>query len=109
LANLGTVISSVTWGVWLHDITTARNFMYYLVEMYENYLRNVIVGVVSSFMAKGALSMDSDQCLFTVGLASGDFANVLLDEADVVLCLGCEISMLGRCSSPAECYHMCTA
>ncbi len=46
------------------------------------------IGVISTFMAKGAVDMDADYCLYTVGLGSKDRINLLLDEADLVLTLG---------------------
>ena len=46
------------------------------------------IGVVSTFMAKGCVDMDSDQCLYTVGLQAKDHATCAIDAADVVICLG---------------------
>ena len=46
------------------------------------------IGVISTFMAKGAVDMDSDYCLYTVGLGSKDRMNLVIDEADLVLALG---------------------
>jgi acetolactate synthase-1/2/3 large subunit len=46
------------------------------------------IGVISTFMAKGAVDMDSDFCLYTVGLGSKDRMNLVIDEADLVLALG---------------------
>ena len=46
------------------------------------------IGVISTFMAKGAVDMDSDFSLFTVGLGSKDRMNLVIDEADLVLALG---------------------
>ena len=46
------------------------------------------IGVISTFMAKGAVDMDSDYCLYTVGLGSKDRMNLVLDEADLILTLG---------------------
>ena len=36
-------------------------------------------------MAKGAVDMDSEFCLYTVGLGSKDRMNLVIDEADLVL------------------------
>ncbi len=44
--------------------------------------------VISTFMAKGAVDMDSEQCLFTVGLGSKDRVTLAIDEADLVITLG---------------------
>jgi len=46
------------------------------------------IGVISTFMAKGAVDMDSDYCLYTVGLGSKDRMNLVIDEADLVITLG---------------------
>jgi len=46
------------------------------------------IGVISTFMAKGAVDMDSDYSLYTVGLGSKDRMNLVIDEADLVITLG---------------------
>jgi len=46
------------------------------------------IGVVSTFMAKGAVDMDSPHCLFTVGLGSKDRVSLAIDDADLVITLG---------------------
>lgn len=46
------------------------------------------IGVISTFMAKGAVDMDAPYCLYTVGLGTKDRMNYAIDEADVVLALG---------------------
>jgi acetolactate synthase I/II/III large subunit len=46
------------------------------------------IGVISTFMAKGAVDMDADYCLYTVGLGSKDRMNLVIDEADLVITLG---------------------
>jgi acetolactate synthase-1/2/3 large subunit len=46
------------------------------------------IGVLSTFMAKGCVDMDADQCLFTVGLQSKDRVSYAIDEADVVITVG---------------------
>lgn len=46
------------------------------------------IGVISTFMAKGAVDMDSDHCLYTVGLGNKDRMNLVIDEADLVITLG---------------------
>jgi acetolactate synthase-1/2/3 large subunit len=46
------------------------------------------VGVLSTFMAKGAVDMDADYCLYTIGLGSKDYPTLAIDEADVVITLG---------------------
>ncbi len=46
------------------------------------------IGVISTFMAKGAVDMDAEYCLYTVGLGSKDRMNLVIDEADLVITLG---------------------
>ncbi len=46
------------------------------------------IGVISTFMAKGAVDMDADYCLYTVGLGSKDRMNLVIDDADLVITLG---------------------
>lgn len=46
------------------------------------------IGVLSTFMAKGAVDMDSEYCLFTVGLGSKDLPTIAIDEADLVITIG---------------------
>ncbi|MFK7915081.1 MAG: acetolactate synthase large subunit [Pseudomonadales bacterium] len=46
------------------------------------------IGVISTFMAKGAVDMDADYCLYTVGLGSKDITNLAIDQADLVIALG---------------------
>lgn len=46
------------------------------------------IGVISTFMAKGCVDMDSPQCLFTVGLQSKDLVACALDAADLVITVG---------------------
>ena len=46
------------------------------------------IGVLSTFMAKGAVDMDADYCLYTVGLGRKDLPTIAIDEADLVITLG---------------------
>ena len=46
------------------------------------------VGVLSTFMAKGAVDMDSDYCLYTIGLGAKDIPSLAVDAADLVITLG---------------------
>lgn len=46
------------------------------------------IGVISTFMAKGCVDKDSEQCMFTIGLGNKDLMSFLIDEADVVITLG---------------------
>ncbi len=46
------------------------------------------IGVLNTFMAKGAVDMDADYCLYTIGLGSKDYPTLAIDEADLVITLG---------------------
>lgn len=42
-------------------------------------------------MGKGAISMDDNHCLYTMGLGSGDYNNVAFDTADLVISCGYDL------------------
>ena len=46
------------------------------------------IGVISTFMAKGCIDMDSDQCLYTIGLQAKDYTYLAIAAADVIITLG---------------------
>jgi acetolactate synthase-1/2/3 large subunit len=46
------------------------------------------IGVMSTFMAKGCVDKDAEQCMFTIGLGSRDRMSFLIDQADLVITLG---------------------
>ncbi len=46
------------------------------------------IGVLSTFMAKGAVDRSADYCLFTIGLGAKDLPTLVIDEADLVFSLG---------------------
>lgn len=47
--------------------------------------------VVNTFMGKGAVSMDDEHCLFTMGLQGRDHVNLLIDDADVIIAAGYDL------------------
>ncbi|WP_439814231.1 acetolactate synthase large subunit [Zavarzinia sp. CC-PAN008] len=49
------------------------------------------IGVLNTFMAKGAVGRDADYCLFTVGLQQKDYAVHAIDEADLVITVGYDL------------------
>ena len=46
------------------------------------------IGVINTFMAKGAVDMDAEYCLYTIGLGSKDLVACAIDAADLVITLG---------------------
>jgi acetolactate synthase-1/2/3 large subunit len=46
------------------------------------------IGVLSTFMAKGAVDMDAPYCLYTIGLGTKDIPTWAIDDADLVIALG---------------------
>jgi acetolactate synthase-1/2/3 large subunit len=46
------------------------------------------IGVVTTFMAKGCVDMDSEECVYTIGLGSKDYPAVLIEQSDLVISLG---------------------
>jgi acetolactate synthase-1/2/3 large subunit len=46
------------------------------------------IGVLSTFMAKGAVNRSAEYCLFTIGLGGKDLPTLIIDQADLVITLG---------------------
>ena len=49
------------------------------------------IGVVNTFMGKGAVPRNDPHCLFTIGLQARDHVNAALDAADVVISVGYDL------------------
>ena len=49
------------------------------------------IPVVNTFMAKGAVPMDDEFCLFTMGLQAKDYVNHAFDKIDVVMTVGYDL------------------
>jgi acetolactate synthase I/II/III large subunit len=49
------------------------------------------IGVVNTFMGKGAMPLDDPHCLFTVGLQGKDHVMPALDAADVIVSVGYDL------------------
>jgi len=49
------------------------------------------IGVISTFMAKGAVDRNSPNCLFTIGLQAKDLVSCAIDAADLVICIGYDL------------------
>ncbi|MDA8138635.1 MAG: acetolactate synthase large subunit [Desulfobacteraceae bacterium] len=46
------------------------------------------IGVISTFMGKGAVDMDDERCCFTIGLQDRDYTALAVEESDVIITLG---------------------
>jgi len=46
------------------------------------------IGVIGTFMAKGCVDVDSEQCLYTIGLQARDYPVYAIEAADLVIALG---------------------
>ena len=46
------------------------------------------IGVINTFMAKGAVDMDAESCLFTIGLQARDWPAIAIEQSDLVIALG---------------------
>ena len=46
------------------------------------------IGIISTFMAKGAVDVDREYCLFTIGLQARDLVACTIDAADLVITIG---------------------
>jgi acetolactate synthase-1/2/3 large subunit len=49
------------------------------------------IGVVNTFMGKGAIPRQSPQCLFTAGLQAKDYATCAIDASDLVIAIGYDL------------------
>jgi len=50
------------------------------------------IGVVNTFMGKGAVSLDDPHCLFTIGLQGRDHINCAIDQADTIITVGYDLA-----------------
>ncbi|MSP19697.1 MAG: acetolactate synthase large subunit [Bdellovibrionales bacterium] len=49
------------------------------------------IGVISTFMGKGAVPRSSPQCLYTVGLQAKDIVSCAIDASDLVISIGYDL------------------
>ncbi len=49
------------------------------------------IGVICTFMGKGAVSRHADHCLYTMGLQARDRVSLAVDDADVIITLGYDL------------------
>ena len=49
------------------------------------------IGVVNTFMGKGAVPRGDEHCLFTMGLQGQDYINIAMDESDLIITVGYDL------------------
>jgi len=49
------------------------------------------IGVINTFMGKGAVPRNSEYCLFTMGLQGKDHSNVYIDSCDTIISVGYDL------------------
>ena len=54
-------------------------------------VQNLGVGVINTIMGKGSVSSNDEHSLFTIGLGSGDYNNLAIDESDLVIAIGYDL------------------
>ncbi len=54
-------------------------------------VENLGIGVINTFMGKGSVSFKDRHSLFTIGLGSGDYNNLAIDESDLVIAIGYDL------------------
>ncbi len=57
-------------------------------EQLRRFAEQTGIGVLSTFMAKGAISRHDPRCLYTLGLGSRDYGALAVEAADLVISLG---------------------
>ena len=53
------------------------------------------IGVVNTFMGKGAVALDDPHCLFTIGLQGRDHVTAAFEDADLVVAVGYDLVEYG--------------
>ncbi len=54
-------------------------------------VNNLGIGVVNTFMGKGAISYEDKHSLFTIGLGNEDYNNLAIDDSDLVIAIGYDL------------------
>ena len=49
------------------------------------------IGVVSTFMGKGAVDCELSECLFSIGLSQRDYIVEAIEDADLIICVGYDL------------------
>lgn len=56
-----------------------------------SFAENLKIPVINTMMAKGIISMDSPYAMMTVGIPQKDYANMILESADLVIAVGYDL------------------
>jgi acetolactate synthase-1/2/3 large subunit len=54
----------------------------------REFVKRTGIGVISTFMAKGCVDMDSEECCYSIGLQAQDHPAVAIQRSDLVITLG---------------------
>ncbi|MEM7206076.1 MAG: acetolactate synthase large subunit [Planctomycetota bacterium] len=57
----------------------------------QRFVQATGIGVISTFMGKGAIPRSSPHCLFTIGLQAKDLVACAIDAADLIIALGYDL------------------
>jgi len=60
-------------------------------EALTNFAVQMKIPVINTMMAKGIIPYDNPYSLWTIGIPQRDYANVVIDEADLVIAIGYDI------------------
>jgi acetolactate synthase-1/2/3 large subunit len=60
-------------------------------EQLKQFVEMTEIGVINTFMGKGAIPRQSEQCLFTIGLQSQDHILCCLQQADLIITIGYDL------------------
>ena len=60
-------------------------------ELLTRFAEDAGIGVINTFMGKGAIPRQSEQCLFTIGLQSRDHILCCLQKADLIITAGYDL------------------
>jgi len=57
----------------------------------QEFTKRTGIGVLSTFMGKGAIPRDQEQCLYTVGLQAKDYGVCAIEASDLVISIGYDL------------------
>lgn len=60
-------------------------------EAITRFVTELKIPAVNTMMAKGVVAYDNPYCMWTVGIPQQDYANILIDRADLVIAIGYDL------------------